>query len=113
MLWSVNPWILIAWLSVLTFNTLQAMQTSEHPITIEAVRSTIATNLRRYRAERGVAQEKLALIAGVDRTMVSKIERELTNPSIETLLKLANVLGVTVSALLAEAQDRQNEKSLQ
>lgn len=89
------------------------MQTSEHPITIEAVRRTIAINIRRYQAERGVAQEKLALIAGVDRTMVSKIERELTNPSIETLLKLANVLGVTVSALLAQAQDRQNEMPLQ
>jgi transcriptional regulator with XRE-family HTH domain len=83
------------------------------PITIEAIRSTIATNLRRYRATKGIAQEKLALVAGVDRTMVSKIERELTNPSIETLLKLANVLGVTVSALLAEANDRQNEKPFQ
>jgi transcriptional regulator with XRE-family HTH domain len=80
------------------------MQTLEHPITIEVIRSTIASNLKRYRAQQGVAQEKLALMAGVDRTMVSKIERELTNPSIETLLKLANVLGITVSALLAEDQ---------
>lgn len=79
------------------------MQTLEQPITIEAIRSTIAINLRRYRADRGIAQERLALIAGVDRTMVSKIERELTNPSIETLLKLANVLGVTVSKLLDDS----------
>jgi transcriptional regulator with XRE-family HTH domain len=88
------------------------MQTQEHPIAIEAIRITIAINLRRYRAERGIAQEKLALIAGVDRTMVSKIERELTNPSIETLLKLANVLGVTVSDLLANDQGKQDEKRL-
>ena len=88
------------------------MQTLEHTITIEAIRNTIAINLRRYRAERGIAQEKLALIAGVDRTMVSKIERELTNPSIETLLKLANVLGVTVSALLANDQGKRDEKRL-
>jgi len=81
---------------------LSSMQTSEHPITIEHIRSTIAANLKRYRAERGVAQERLALIAGVDRTMVSKIERELTNPSIETLLKLANTLEVNLSELLAE-----------
>ena len=88
------------------------MQIQEHHIAIEAIRSTIAINLRRYRAERGIAQEKLALIAGVDRTMVSKIERELTNPSIETLLKLANVLGVTVSDLLANSQGKQDEKRL-
>ena len=79
------------------------MQKQEHSITIEAVRSTIAKNLRHCRAERGIAQERLALTAGVDRTMVSKIERELTNPSIETLLKLANVLGVSVSALLDDS----------
>jgi transcriptional regulator with XRE-family HTH domain len=76
------------------------MQTQENPITIEAIRRTIALNLKRFRAVQGIAQEKLALTAGVDRTMVSKIERELTNPSIETLLKLANVLDVTVSELL-------------
>ncbi len=74
---------------------------NQAPITIEAIRNTIALNLKRFRAQQGIAQEKLALVAGVDRTMVSKIERELTNPSIETLLKLANVLGVTVSELLA------------
>lgn len=77
------------------------MQKLDHPITIESIRSNIANNLRRYRSEQGIAQEKLALVAGVDRTMVSKIERELTNPSIETLLKLANVLGVTVSDLVS------------
>jgi transcriptional regulator with XRE-family HTH domain len=82
------------------------MQKQEHPTTIEAIRSTIAVNLRRCRAERGIAQERLALTAGVDRTMVSKIERELTNPSIETLLKLANVLGVSVSALLDDSPQR-------
>jgi DNA-binding XRE family transcriptional regulator len=108
----VNPWLVVAWLCELVFNTLQPMQTQENPITIEAIRSTISINLRRHRAERGIAQEKLALIAGVDRTMVSKIERELTNPSIETLLKLANVLGVTVSALLANDQGTQDEKRL-
>lgn len=78
------------------------MQTQAQPITIDEIRNTIALNLRRYRAEKGIAQEKLALIAGVDRTMVSKIERQLTNPSIETLLKLANVLGVGVSDLLTQ-----------
>jgi transcriptional regulator with XRE-family HTH domain len=77
------------------------MQTQEQVITIEEIRETIALNLKKFRSERGIAQEKLALIAGVDRTMVSKIERRLTNPSIETLLKLANVLQVRVSDLLS------------
>ena len=45
------------------------------------------------------AQERLALDAGVDRTVVSKIERAVTNPSIEVLLKLANQLDVDLTDL--------------
>ncbi len=48
-----------------------------------------------------MAQERLALDAGVDRTVVSKIEREVGNPGIETLLKLANQLNVSIVELLA------------
>jgi DNA-binding XRE family transcriptional regulator len=99
--WFVKPWNLGAWLYKRDITTLSVMQTQEQVITIEEIRSTIALNLKKFRSERGIAQEKLALIAGVDRTMVSKIERQLTNPSIETLLKLANVLNVRVGDLLS------------
>jgi len=91
----------VAWLYRLYITTLFQMHTKEQVTTIEEIRSTIALNLKKFRSERGIAQEKLALIAGVDRTMVSKIERQMTNPSIETLLKLANVLNVRVSDLLS------------
>ena len=77
------------------------MQIQEQVTTIEEIRRTVALNLKKFRSERGIAPEKLALIAGVDRTMVSKIERQLTNPSIETLLKLANVLNIRLSDLLS------------
>ena len=49
---------------------------------------------------RGLEQERLALDAGVDRTVVSKIERAVTNPSLEILLRLANHLDVEVGQLL-------------
>ena len=65
--------------------------------TIEEVRSTLAMNLRTIRLSKGIAQERLALDAGVDRTVVSKIERAVTNPSIEILLKLANQLDVDLT----------------
>lgn len=70
--------------------------------TIEEVREDIAQNLKAYRLMRALAQETLALEADVDRTMVSKIERGITNPSIATLLKLANRLGIQISDLLRE-----------
>jgi len=48
---------------------------------------------------RGLAQERLALDAGVDSTVVSKIERAVTNPSLEILLRLANQLEVELADL--------------
>lgn len=57
-------------------------------------------NLKALRAEKGLAQERLAFDAGVDRTVVSKIERAKTNPSLDVLLRLANHLDTTLDRLL-------------
>ncbi len=65
--------------------------------TLEEVRAALALNLRTIRLAKGIAQERLALDAGVDRTVVSKIERAVTNPSLEVLLRLANHLDVEIS----------------
>jgi transcriptional regulator with XRE-family HTH domain len=68
--------------------------------TLQEVRQDLAFNLKAIRAERGLAQERLALDAGVDRTVVSKIERAKTNPSLDVLLRLANHLETSVDCLL-------------
>jgi transcriptional regulator with XRE-family HTH domain len=68
--------------------------------TLEGVRQDLAMNLKTIRAEKGLAQERLALDAGVDRTVVSKIERAKTNPSLDVLLRLANQLDTTLDRLL-------------
>lgn len=65
-------------------------------------KNVLAFNIKRIRLERGLAQERLALEAGVDRTLVSKIERVVANPSLEILIKLATALGVSVDILLKE-----------
>jgi transcriptional regulator with XRE-family HTH domain len=69
-------------------------------ITIDQLRGNLALNLKSIRMAKGLAQERLALDAGVDRTVVSKIERAVTNPSLEILLRLANQLDVEVGQLL-------------
>ena len=68
--------------------------------TLDELRGNLALNLKSIRMARGLAQERLALDAGVDRTVVSKIERAVTNPSLEILLRLANHLDVEVGQLL-------------
>jgi transcriptional regulator with XRE-family HTH domain len=60
----------------------------------------LSENIRQLRGQRGLSQERLALEAGVDRTLVSKIERVIANPTLEVLLKLAIALQVPVARLL-------------
>lgn len=81
--------------------TLLAMQPELTNKTLEEVKTDIAVNLKNIRKSQNIAQERLALEAGVDRTFVSKIERGIGNPSLEVLLRLANRLGVSVADLLA------------
>jgi transcriptional regulator with XRE-family HTH domain len=45
-------------------------------------RKLVAWNLRRLRVRQGLSQEKLAADAGVDRAYMSRLERELENPTV-------------------------------
>jgi transcriptional regulator with XRE-family HTH domain len=64
------------------------------------LRLTLSENIRQLRGQRGLSQERLALEAGVDRTLVSKIERVIANPTLDVLVKLAIALQVPVTRLL-------------
>jgi transcriptional regulator with XRE-family HTH domain len=61
---------------------------------------SLSENIRYLRGQQGLSQERLALEAGVDRTLVSKIERVIANPTLEVLVKLAIALQVPVIRLL-------------
>jgi transcriptional regulator with XRE-family HTH domain len=67
---------------------------------LQDLRLVLSENIRSLRGKRGLSQERLALDAGVDRTLVSKIERTIANPTLEVLVKLAVVLEVPVTRLL-------------
>ena len=60
--------------------------------------------LREIRKEHGISQEQLALDSGLDRTYVSLIERGSQSPTIRSVLKLANVLGVKASEIVARME---------
>jgi transcriptional regulator with XRE-family HTH domain len=62
----------------------------------------LSANIKQLRNEKNIAQEKLGLEAGVDRTLVSKIERQVANPSLEILTKIARQLNVPVTDLLSK-----------
>jgi transcriptional regulator with XRE-family HTH domain len=76
---------------------------------LEKIKQNISNNLIKFRNKQGLAQEILAFEAEVDRSLLSKYERCIGNPSILTLCKLANVLNVSVIELLADHQEKTAE----
>ena len=50
--------------------------------------------IREYRTKKGISQEVLSGLAGLDRTHYSKIERGLRSPTIETIFKIAHALEI-------------------
>jgi transcriptional regulator with XRE-family HTH domain len=68
------------------------------------VRKVFARNLRHLRKVRNLSQEELAYEAGIDRTYVSALERQIYSVSIDTLAKLAKVLQVDPSELLVQTR---------
>jgi transcriptional regulator with XRE-family HTH domain len=65
-------------------------------------RDTLARNLRRLRAERGLSQEKLAELAGLHRTYIGSVERSERNISIDNIAKLAAAFGMKTNELLED-----------
>ena len=64
------------------------------------IREVLALNLRALRRDRGMSQEDLAHLAGIDRTYVSALERSVYAASIDVVDRLARVLGVEAADLL-------------
>src|ERR1700733_2213829 len=68
----------------------------------------LAARIRLERTARDWSMDELSKRAGVSRAMISKIEREECSPTATVLGRLSGAFGITMSALLAnaEADDR-------
>ena len=64
------------------------------------------TNLRKYRTNLGVSQEKFAEMCGLHRTYISDVERFQRSISLDNIQKIADALGVDTYKLFIEAEQR-------
>ena len=73
---------------------------------------TLGKTIRGIRKERGLSQEVLSGLAGIARSHLTMIETGTMHPTIETLCKIAQALGLQTSELLSlmEAQIRESDK---
>ena len=63
--------------------------------------STIGKNIKKFRQEKELSQDKLSKLADLSLNTVVKIELdESPNPTIETIQKIARALEVSVDDLL-------------
>lgn len=63
--------------------------------------------LKETRKAAGMTQEALALAAGVDRSYVSQLERDLKSPTIQTLFRLCESLHVRPSTIIIRLEQEQ------
>lgn len=69
----------------------------------------LGNRIRKTRMNCGITQEKLAEMVDISTNFMSLIENG-RNMSVETLVKIADALGVTVDYLLSDTMDLQSDK---
>jgi len=70
----------------------------------DRIRSQVARLLREERQELGLSLNALAEKAGLSRQMVSYVEQEMRNPSLDVLLRITEVLDVNLEDVIRRAR---------
>lgn len=60
--------------------------------------------IAKHRKANALSQNALAERTDLDRTYISMLERGLRSPSLETIIKVANAMGIKGSDLLSELE---------
>jgi transcriptional regulator with XRE-family HTH domain len=60
----------------------------------------LGKNLKRIRTAKGITQGDIVRSLGVSRSFISNIENGKTNPTLATIAKLAEAIGVSIDELL-------------
>lgn len=66
--------------------------------------------LTEYRERKGLTQDVLSGLAGLDRTYYSKLERGLRIPTLDTLFKIGQALDVPPHMILKSIEEAHSQK---
>ncbi len=72
---------------------------------MEDIKKLFGKNVRRYRIENNLSQEKLAEISGLHRTYISAVERSERSISLDNIQKIAIALDIDVYKLFETKED--------
>jgi transcriptional regulator with XRE-family HTH domain len=69
----------------------------------------LGEEIRRARQKAGLSQEALADKAGLHRTYISLLERNLKSPTLDTLFRICEALGISTANLVKRVEADRNE----
>jgi predicted transcriptional regulator len=79
----------------------------DFPVAKNQFREAVATNvvkiLRDERKRRGVSMNQVAERSGLSQGMISLVEHDLRNPTLDTLLRIADALELDLSKVIKRA----------
>lgn len=70
----------------------------------EAVAANVIRLLREEREKRGLSMNVVAQRSGLSQSIVSLVERDLRNPTLDTLLRIAEAIEVDLGEILMRAR---------
>ena len=69
------------------------------------VKKAFGSALREVRKRRGLSQLDVSTASDLDRAYLSELERGLKNPSLETIFRLADAMGVPATELIKKTAE--------
>ena len=70
----------------------------------EAITANVIRLLREEREKRGLSMTVVAQRSGLSQSIISLIERDLRNPTLDTLLRIADAIEIDLGEILAQAR---------
>ncbi len=70
------------------------------------VKILVGKNVRAFRKLMGIGQQEFASIAGLNRSWLAAVERGEVNITVESLERIATIIGVPANVLLIEGADK-------
>jgi transcriptional regulator with XRE-family HTH domain len=77
---------------------------------LEQIASEVVHILRVERERQSVSMTELAVKSRLSQQMISYVEREMRNPTLDTLLRITSALNLSLSDVLKQAETRASRK---
>jgi transcriptional regulator with XRE-family HTH domain len=77
----------------------------------EAIASNVVRLLREEWEKRGLSMNVVAQRSGLSHSIISLIERDLRNPTLDTLLRISEAIGIDLGEIITRARKQASRTS--